>query len=52
MRDRILIVLACLAAAPVLAQGPSAEWRTVTTPHFRVHYTVPEEARALDAASK
>jgi hypothetical protein len=52
MRDRLLIVLACLAAASALAQGPSAEWRTVTTPHFRVHYTAPEEAWALDAASK
>ncbi len=52
MLDRLLIVLVCLAAAPALAQGPSAEWRTVTTPHFRVHYTAPEEAWALDAASK
>ena len=52
MLKRLLIVLAGLAAAPAPAQGPSAEWRTVTTPHFRVHYTAPEEAWALDAASK
>ncbi|MDD5564823.1 MAG: hypothetical protein PHQ91_14000, partial [Thermoanaerobaculaceae bacterium] len=52
MLDRLLVVLACLAAAPALAQGPSAEWRTVTTPHFRVHYTAPAEAWARDAAAR
>ncbi len=52
MLARPLIVLACLAAAPALAQGPSAEWRTVTTPHFRVHYTAPEEAWARSVAAK
>ncbi len=52
MLKRFLIAVTCVAAAPALAQGPSAEWRTVTTPHFRVHYTAPAEAWALDAASK
>ncbi len=52
MLDRLLVAVACFAAVPALAQGPSAEWRTVTTPHFRVHYTAPAEAWALDAASK
>ena len=47
------VVLACwLAAAPALAQGPDAEWRTLVTPHFRVHYTAPAEAWTLRAASR
>ena len=40
------------AAAPALGQGPSADWRTVETPHFRVHYTAPAEQWALRAASR
>jgi len=45
-------VLAALTlAGSALAQGPSAEWRTASTPHFRVHYTAPAEAWALHAAS-
>ncbi|HEX3583356.1 MAG TPA: hypothetical protein VH087_16420, partial [Thermoanaerobaculia bacterium] len=25
-------------ALPLIAQTPAADWRTITTPHFRVHY--------------
>ncbi len=38
-------------ATVALAQGPEAEWRTVATKHFRLHYTAPAEAWALHAAS-
>ena len=41
-----------LLAAPLSAQGPSADWRTVTTPHFRVHYPVESEAWARGAAAR
>src|ERR1700687_4478196 len=38
------------AAAPPanasVRQGPSASWRTLITPHYRVHYPEPFEARA------
>ncbi len=45
------VVAVLTFAGSALAQGPSAEWRTVSTPHFRVHYTAPAEAWALHAAS-
>jgi WD40-like Beta Propeller Repeat len=48
---KLLVAVWCLAS-PALAQRPSASWRTVATPHFRVHYTAPDETWALDAASK
>jgi len=33
------------------AQTPAADWRTVETPHFRVHYPRPFEAWTMRAAS-
>jgi len=33
------------------AQGPDADWRTITTAHFRVHYPAQYEAWAMRAAS-
>jgi hypothetical protein len=33
-----------LLALSLLAQTPAAEWRTITTPHFRVHYPREYEA--------
>ena len=33
-------------------QGPAADWQTITTPHFRVHYPAPYEAWAARAASR
>ena len=37
---------------PALAQGPSADWRTFSTPHFRVHYPAPSEDWARRAAAR
>jgi hypothetical protein len=42
---------AILACAPAFAQGPDADWRTITTAHFRIHYPVQYEAWATRAAS-
>ncbi len=51
--SRILRLLALLAAASAAqAQGPSADWKTITTAHFRVHYPAPYEAWASRAASR
>jgi len=47
-----VLLAALVVALPLLAQAPSAEWRTVTTSHFRLHYTAPAEAWALRAASR
>ncbi len=44
-----LLLLACGAAG---AQGPAAEWRTIETPHFRIHYPAPFAAWALHAAGE
>lgn len=51
---RLLAVLAlcALSAPPVMAQGPSADWRTLETPHFRVHYPAASEAWARRAAGR
>ena len=50
---RRAFLLACFVpTVNVLAQLPSADWRTVMTPHFRVHYTAPAEAWALRAAAR
>jgi hypothetical protein len=52
-RMRHLIALSIvLLAASAHAQGPDAQWRTVTTKHFRVHYPVPYEAWSLRVASR
>jgi dipeptidyl aminopeptidase/acylaminoacyl peptidase len=48
----LLITLTTLLPLPALAQGPSADWRTVSTPHFRVHYTAPSEDWARRAAAR
>ena len=34
------------------AQAPSADWRTITTPHFRVHYPAEYETWSVRAASR
>ena len=53
MPRRTVVGLALLALAPpALAQAPSAEWRTVETKHFRVHYTAPAQEWALRVASR
>jgi hypothetical protein len=47
---RRLLIVACLAL-PALAQ-PSADWRTLSTTHFRIHYPRQMEAFAMRAASR
>lgn len=48
----LVLLLIGFCSAPALAQGPSADWRTLTTPHFRVHYPAPSEAWAQRAAAR
>ena len=45
-------LLALLLAAPALAQSPAADWRTIETPHFRVHYPAESEAWARRSAER
>jgi hypothetical protein len=40
----VTLVAAALLPAQALAQTPAADWRTITTPHFRVHYPREYEA--------
>jgi hypothetical protein len=47
----VLFFLA-LSALPITAQGPSADWRTLETAHFRVHYPAASEAWARRAAGR
>jgi hypothetical protein len=50
---RTLRLIALFAVAfAAHAQGPSAEWRTLTTNHFRVHYPASYELWASRAASR
>jgi hypothetical protein len=41
-----------LIPAALHAQTPHADWRTIETPHFRVHYPVQSETWARRAASR
>lgn len=52
MRTRLLLSLLFLATAPLLAQAPHEEWRTIETPHFRFHYPAPYEAWTRRAAGR
>jgi hypothetical protein len=47
---RLLLALAFTPA--LLAEGPSADWRTIELPHFRVHYPIEYEAWAMRAAER
>src|SRR5262245_1600757 len=49
-RGRLVALLAFALTSSALAQGPSADWRTLTTPHFRVSFPVGFEAFARYAA--
>lgn len=40
-----------LLAVPAFAQAPSEHWKTITTPHFRLHYPAQYEAWTMRAAS-
>ncbi|HEY3566547.1 MAG TPA: hypothetical protein VGP73_01340 [Thermoanaerobaculia bacterium] len=48
----VLLLLLALLPHPSPAQGPSADWRTLTTPHFRVHYPASSEVWARGAAAR
>jgi WD40-like Beta Propeller Repeat len=52
MRRAGLAALFFLASGVLRAQGPAADWRTVETKHFRVHYPAPFAAWALHAAGE
>lgn len=39
-------------SSPALPQSPSADWQTLATPHFRVHYPKPSEEWARHAAAR
>jgi hypothetical protein len=47
-----LLVLLLAVPLPALAQGPAADWRTLETPHFRVHYPAASEAWTRRAAAR
>src|SRR5712691_4200405 len=50
---RTLSLFALLAmTSAAYAQGPSADWRTITTAHFRMHYPRQYEVWATRAASR
>lgn len=50
---RTLALFLMAAAAPALyAQGPAADWRTIETAHFRVHYPREYEEWSARAASR
>jgi len=49
---RIVLSLLILLPLSAAAQSPSADWRTLTTTHFRVHYPAPSEAWARGAAAR
>ena len=43
-------LLGAILAVPARAQGPSAEWKTIVTAHFRIHYPVEYELWARRVA--
>src|SRR5436309_7279760 len=52
MNRRFLLLLLLLLPHPAPAQGPAADWRTLATPHFRVHYPASSEAWARGAGAR
>ena len=49
---RTLAFFLLVTATTALAQGPSADWRTIETAYFRVHYPVEYEEWSTRAASR
>lgn len=49
---RHFLPLLILTAAPLFAQAPSADWRTLSTPHFRFHYPIEYEEWTMRAAAR
>ena len=52
MSPRCFLLACLLLPLPALAQAPSADWRTLATPHFRVHYPADSEAWARGAGAR
>jgi len=52
MPRRMALALLLFAAVPLHAQTPAADWQTLATPHFRIHYPRPFEEWARTAASR
>jgi hypothetical protein len=52
MRLRVCAAILFAAVRVAAAQGPAADWRTISTEHFRVHFPVAFEAWALHAAGE
>ncbi|MEA2568895.1 MAG: hypothetical protein QOI24_896 [Acidobacteriota bacterium] len=50
--SRVALTLVLFAAVPSHAQSPAADWLTIATPHFRIHYPRPYEEWARTAASR
>jgi hypothetical protein len=48
----LFAALLALVTRTLAAQSPAAEWRTITTPHFRVHYPADDARWAERAASR
>src|SRR5436190_9675320 len=50
--SRLIPLLPFLLPFSLGAQGPAADWRTLSTPHFRIHYPAPSEAWVKGAAAR
>jgi len=50
--NRAALLVLLLLVTPAFAQGPSEDWRTIETAHFRVHYPREYEAWATRAAER
>jgi hypothetical protein len=50
--NRLCLAAILVLAAPAFSQGPSEDWRTAETAHFRVHYPRVYEEWALRAAER
>ncbi|HUP47081.1 MAG TPA: hypothetical protein VM779_16365 [Thermoanaerobaculia bacterium] len=52
MKGLVEVCLVLAAAAGAQAQGPTADWQTLSTAHFRIHYPKEYEAWSERAASR
>jgi hypothetical protein len=50
-RIAAIFFIAVILALPAVAQSPAAEWRTIRTEHFRIHYPAEYEGWAMRAAA-
>ena len=51
VRSVAAFFIGAILALPLLAQGPDAHWRTISTRHFRIHFPAESEAWASRLAS-